>query len=80
LAAEVLESNFILSNFSNTDMRSLKADNPYKWFQLYWQGDREKSLALVQLAEQQNLKPSSLPLIHRIQAFGIVNDGCFSVT
>ena len=56
LAAEVLESNLILSNFSNTDMRSLKADNPYKWFQLYWQGNREKSLALVQLAEQQNFK------------------------
>ena len=37
-------------------MRSLKADNPYKWFQLYWQGNREKSLALVQLAEQQNFK------------------------
>ena len=56
LAAEVLHSNLILSTFSNTDMRSLKAENPYKWFQLYWQGDREKSLALVKLAEQQNFK------------------------
>ena len=56
LAAEVLQSNLILSTFSNTDMRSLKAENPYKWFQLYWQGDHEKSLALVKLAEQQNFK------------------------
>lgn len=56
LAAEVLGSNMVLSNFSNTDMRALKAENPYKWFQLYWQGDREKSRALVQLAEAQNFK------------------------
>ena len=56
LAAEVLGSNMVLSTFSNTDMRQLKQDNPYKWFQLYWQGDREKSLALVKLAEQQNFK------------------------
>lgn len=56
LAAEVLQSNFILSNFSNTDLTSLNPDNPYKWFQLYWQGDREKSLALVKLAEQHNFK------------------------
>ncbi len=54
LAAEVLGSNMILSTFSNTDMRTLKQDNPFKWFQLYWQGEREKSLALVKLAEQQN--------------------------
>lgn len=56
LAAEVLGSNIILSTFTNTDMRALKPENPYKWFQLYWQGDREKSLALVKLAEQQNFK------------------------
>ncbi|AYA03687.1 alpha-hydroxy-acid oxidizing protein [Acinetobacter sp. WCHAc010034] len=56
LAAEVLGSNMILSTFSNTDMRALKRENPYKWFQLYWQGGREKSLALVKLAEQQNFK------------------------
>ncbi|CAB1208586.1 alpha-hydroxy acid oxidase [Acinetobacter bouvetii] len=56
LAAEVLGSNIILSTFTNTDLRSLKQDNPYKWFQLYWQGDREKSLALVKLAEQHNFK------------------------
>ena len=56
LAGEVLQSNLILSTFSNTDMRSLKAENPYKWFQLYWQGDREKSLALVKIAEQHNFK------------------------
>ena len=54
LAAEVLGSNMVLSTFSNTDMRTLKQDNPFKWFQLYWQGEREKSLALVKLAEQQN--------------------------
>lgn len=56
LAAEVLASNIILSTFSNTDMRQLKADNPYKWFQLYWQGDREKSLALVKMAEAHQYK------------------------
>ncbi len=56
LAAEVLGSNFVLSTFTNTDLRHLKPENPYKWFQLYWQGDREKSLALVKLAEQQNFK------------------------
>ncbi|WP_174493748.1 alpha-hydroxy acid oxidase [Acinetobacter sp. Marseille-Q1623] len=56
LAAEVLGSNFILSTFTNTDLRHFKVENPLKWFQLYWQGDREKSLALVRLAEQQNFK------------------------
>lgn len=51
LAAEALHSNMILSTFSNTHMAELK-DHPYKWFQLYWQGSREKSLALIQQAEQ----------------------------
>lgn len=51
LAAEVLGSNIILSTFSNTDMRQLKQENPLKWFQLYWQGNREKSLNLVKMAE-----------------------------
>lgn len=51
LAAEVMGSNIILSTFTNTDIRALKQDNPRKWFQLYWQGDREKSLALVKMAE-----------------------------
>lgn len=52
LAAEVLGSNMILSTFTNTDMRKLKQNNPYKWFQLYWQGEREKSLSLVKMAEE----------------------------
>ncbi|OTG90012.1 alpha-hydroxy acid oxidase [Acinetobacter sp. ANC 3813] len=56
LAAEVLGSNMVLSTFTNTDMRALKQDNPRKWFQLYWQGSRDKSLALVKLAEAQNFK------------------------
>lgn len=56
LAAEVLGSNIVLSTFTNTDMRALKQDNPRKWFQLYWQGSRDKSLALVKLAEAQNFK------------------------
>lgn len=56
LAAEVMGSNIILSTFTNTDMRSLKQENPYKWFQLYWQGDREKSLALVKMAEAHHYK------------------------
>lgn len=56
LAAEVLGSNMILSTFTNIDMRKLKQDNPYKWFQLYWQGNREKSLALVKMAEAHDYK------------------------
>lgn len=56
LAAEVLGSNMVLSTFTNTDMRTLKQDNPRKWFQLYWQGSRDKSLALVKLAEAQHFK------------------------
>lgn len=56
LAAEVMASNIVLSTFTNTDMRALKQDNPYKWFQLYWQGGREKSLALVKQAEAHNYK------------------------
>lgn len=56
LAAEVLGSNIILSTFSNTDMRLLKKENPLKWFQLYWQGHREKSLALVKIAEEHQYK------------------------
>jgi isopentenyl diphosphate isomerase/L-lactate dehydrogenase-like FMN-dependent dehydrogenase len=56
LAAEVMQSNFILSNFSNTDMSQLNSENPYKWFQLYWQGDRDHALALIKIAEQQNFK------------------------
>lgn len=50
LAAEVLSSNMILSTFTNTDMRTFKPEKSYKWFQLYWQGDRDKSLALLKLA------------------------------
>jgi len=56
LAAEVLESNIILSTFTNTDLRQLKQENPYKWFQLYWQGSREKSLDLVKMAEAHDYK------------------------
>lgn len=56
LAAEVMHSNFILSNFSNTDLRHLNKDNPNKWFQLYWQGDQQRALALIKLAEQQYYK------------------------
>ena len=56
LAAEVMGSNIILSTFTNTDMRGLKQENPYKWFQLYWQGEREKSLNLVKMAEEHQYK------------------------
>lgn len=56
LAAEVLGSNMILSTFTNTDMRKLKQENPYKWFQLYWQGERDKSFALVKMAEEHGYK------------------------
>ena len=56
LAAEVMGSNFVLSTFTNTDMRALKKENPKKWFQLYWQGDRDKSLALVKMAEVHHYK------------------------
>ena len=56
LAAEVMGSNIVLSTFTNTDMRALNVDNPYKWFQLYWQGEREKSLVLVKMAEAHGYK------------------------
>ncbi|MCU4338914.1 alpha-hydroxy acid oxidase [Acinetobacter dispersus] len=56
LAAELMQSNFVLSTLSNTHMEALNKENPYKWFQLYWQANREKSLALIQLAEQHNYK------------------------
>ncbi|MBF7688873.1 alpha-hydroxy acid oxidase [Acinetobacter rathckeae] len=56
LAAEVLQSNLILSTFTTTDLRALNADNPFKWFQLYWQGGHEKSLQLVKLSEQHHYK------------------------
>lgn len=52
LAAEVMQSNFILSTFSTTHLNALKKDNPFKWFQLYWQGERETALQLVKMAEQ----------------------------
>lgn len=56
LAAELMQSNFVLSTLSNTHLEAFNKENPYKWFQLYWQGDREQSLALIQLAEQHNYK------------------------
>ena len=56
LAAEVMGSNIILSTFTNTDLRALKQENDLKWFQLYWQGEREKSLNLVKMAEAHNYK------------------------
>lgn len=52
LAAELMQSNLVLSTFTNTHMAQLKLENPYKWFQLYWQGCREKSLTLIKQAEQ----------------------------
>lgn len=56
LAAEVMQSNIILSTFTNTPLQALKKENPFKWFQLYWQGNREKSLQLIRLAEKHNYK------------------------
>ena len=52
LAAQVMHSNIVLSTFSNTHMGEANPEHPYKWFQLYWQGSREKSLPLIQQAEQ----------------------------
>ena len=56
LAAEVMQANCIVSTFTNTHLAEIAPNSPYKWFQLYWQGEREKSLALIQLAEQLNYK------------------------
>lgn len=56
LAAEAVGSNLVLSHLSTTDLRELAPTTSLKWFQLYWQGNREQSLALVQLAEQQQFK------------------------
>ncbi|WP_343595702.1 alpha-hydroxy acid oxidase [Acinetobacter sp.] len=56
LAAEVMQSNYVLSTFTNTAMDQLNPHNPYKWFQLYWQGSREKSYPLIGQAEQYGFK------------------------
>ncbi|WP_445116579.1 alpha-hydroxy acid oxidase [Acinetobacter sp. WZC-1] len=56
LAAGVLQSNLILSTLTNTDLTAMPPENLHKWFQLYWQGDRSSSLALVRLAEQHQYK------------------------
>lgn len=56
LAAQVLGTNMVLSTFTNTAMQEFAHLNSSRWFQLYWQGNREKSLALVRLAEQQHFK------------------------
>lgn len=56
LAAEVTQANYVLSNFTNTAMTQVNQDYPFKWFQLYWQGSRKKSLPLIQQAEQSGFK------------------------
>nr|WP_174506716.1 alpha-hydroxy acid oxidase [Acinetobacter sp. Marseille-Q1620] len=56
LAAEVLQSNILLSTFTNTSLQEINKENPYKWFQLYWQGEREKSLQLLREAEAHHYK------------------------
>ncbi|MBP8006734.1 MAG: alpha-hydroxy-acid oxidizing protein [Acinetobacter sp.] len=56
LAAEVMQSNFVLSTLTNTHMQELNKENPYKWFQLYWQGDREHALNLIKMAKENNFK------------------------
>lgn len=53
LAAEAMQANMILSNFSTTAMQEVaQTSQSPKWFQLYWQGSREKSLDLIQQAQQ----------------------------
>ncbi len=55
LAAEVLGSNMILSTFTNTDMRTLKPENPFiKGSNCIGKVTAIKSLALLKLAEAQN--------------------------
>ena len=56
LAAQVMQSNFILSQFSNTKMAELAPEHPYKWFQLYWQGSKDHVLSLIQQAEQSHYR------------------------
>lgn len=56
LAAQVMQSNLILSHLTNTHMADVNHQNPYKWFQLYWQGDRAQSLNLIKTAEQHDYK------------------------
>lgn len=56
LAAEAMQANYILSTFTNTPMTALNQDYSLKWFQLYWQGNQEKSLALLRQAEQSGFK------------------------
>ncbi len=52
LAAGVLDTAMVLSTLASTTLEEVAAVGPAPlWFQLYWQGDRERSLALVRRAE-----------------------------
>lgn len=57
LAAQVMQSNLILSTLSTTPMRELTQQTLCPaWFQLYWQDNRASTLALVKQAEQSGFK------------------------
>lgn len=57
LAAEVMQSNMIVSAFSTTTLDAIaQHSSGPKWFQLYWQTNRENSLALLRLAENSGYK------------------------
>lgn len=52
LAAGALETTMLLSTLATTTLEAVAAAGQgSKWFQLYWQGDRQASLALVRRAE-----------------------------
>jgi 4-hydroxymandelate oxidase len=52
LAAEALNAPMVLSTLASTRLEEVAAGTRAPlWFQLYWQGDRERSLALVRRAE-----------------------------
>lgn len=51
LAARAMETPLLLSTLATTSLEEVAASAGLAWFQLYWQGDRARTLALVRRAE-----------------------------
>ncbi len=50
-AAEAMDSLYIASTLSSVSLEDIAAHAQRRWFQLYWQNNREQSLRLVRRAE-----------------------------
>ena len=51
LAAAAMAANMVVSTLASTSIEEIAENAGSLWFQLYWQGDRQQSLALVRRAE-----------------------------